>query len=179
MDTRIKNRSRMAYTLAELEVKLVDPAAQSVILDTDGFVCENKGGNVFCVKDGVLLTPDTTNALDGISRATAIELAGELGVEVVEKKLLPYDFATADEVFFTSTPYSIMPCTTFNGVAVGDGAMRRGNRFGALFPTRISLHARVQPISPLPRTRHTRTQHMHSRPRTQFTLTVPHGSQGE
>jgi branched-chain amino acid aminotransferase len=52
-----------------------------------------------------------------------MELARGLGVEVVEKRLLPYDFATADEVFFTSTPYCIMPCTKFNGQAVGSGVV--------------------------------------------------------
>tara|TARA_B110000879_G_C11171424_1_gene513744 strand:- start:692 stop:1603 length:912 start_codon:yes stop_codon:yes gene_type:complete len=121
LDARIKNRSRLAYTLAEAELKLVDPAAQGVILDIYGNVSENKGGNIFVVSDGVLKTPTTANCLAGMSRATALELAADLGIPTEETILQPYDLATADEVFFTSTPYCIMPTTRFNGMDVGDG----------------------------------------------------------
>ncbi len=121
LDARVKNRSRMAYTLAETEVKLVDPEAQGIILDIHGHVAENKGGNVFLVAEGVLKTPRTTNCLAGVSRETVLELAETLGVPAVEADLLPYDLYTADEVFFTSTPYCIMPATRFNGLPVGDG----------------------------------------------------------
>jgi len=121
LDPRIKNRSRLPYTLAEMEAKLVDPEAQSVILDLDGHVAENKGGNIFAVSKGVLRTPTTVNCLAGISRATALELAQQLGIPAQETVLQPYDLATADEMFFTSTPYCIMPSTKFNGHAVGDG----------------------------------------------------------
>ena len=121
LDPRIKNRSRLPYTLAEMEAKLVDPDAQSIILDIDGHVSENKGGNIFCVSKGVIKTPTTANCLAGISRATVLELAKELGIPAEETVLLPYDLATADEVFFTSTPYCIMPATRFNGLQVGNG----------------------------------------------------------
>lgn len=121
LDARIKNRSRMAYTLAEIEVKLVDPQAQGILLDINGNIAENKGGNFFIVADGALKTPVVSNALAGISRATVIELAADLGLPVRECDLQPYDVYTADEAFFTSTPYCIMPATRFNGLPVGDG----------------------------------------------------------
>lgn len=121
LDARIKNRSRMAYTLADSETRLVDPDAQCVILDIHGFVAENKGGNIFAVRDGELLTPTSENCLEGLSRQTVLELAGKLGIPARETRLLPYDLYTADEVFFTSTPYCIMPATKFNGLPVGDG----------------------------------------------------------
>ena len=121
LDARIKNRSRMAYTMAESEVKLVDKDAQSVILDIHGNVSENKGGNIFAFSDGVLKTPTTENCLSGISRATVLELARALNIETKEMRLQPYDLATADEVFFTSTPYCIMPATQFNGLQIGSG----------------------------------------------------------
>jgi len=69
----------------------------------------------------VLRTPSTVNCLAGVSRATALELAKGLGIPTEETSLLPYDLATADEMFFTSTPYCIMPATKFNGLPVGDG----------------------------------------------------------
>ena len=121
LDARVKNRSRMAYTLAEIEVKLVDPAAQGIILDIHGNVGENKGGNVFVVSNGELRTPIAQNCLAGISRETVLELAAQLGIPVREMELQPYDLYTADELFFTSTPYCIMPATQFNGLPVGDG----------------------------------------------------------
>jgi len=121
LDARIKNRSRMAYTLAELEVKLVDPMAQGIILDTNGFIAENKGGNFFIVTEGTVKTPRTVNCLAGLSRETVLELCEKLALPVQETDLLPYDVYTADEAFFTSTPYCIMPATKFNGLPVGDG----------------------------------------------------------
>ena len=121
MDARVKNRSRMAYTMAEAEVKLVDPKAQGIILDIYGNVAENKGANVFLVSEGEIRTPTTANALAGISRETIFELAATTGIPIREMDLQMYDLYTADEVFFTSTPYCIMPATKFNGLPVGDG----------------------------------------------------------
>ena len=121
LDARIKNRSRMAYTLAEIEVKLVDPQAQGILLDIHGNVAENKGGNFFIYSEGVLKTPRARSALAGISRATVLELAAQLNIPLEVTDFQPYDIYTADEAFFTSTPYCIMPATKFNGLPVGDG----------------------------------------------------------
>lgn len=121
LDARIKNRSRMAYTLAEMEVKLVDPMAQGILLDIDGNVAENKGGNFFIVSEGVLKTPTTRNALAGVSRATVLELAAELGIPTEVADFQLYDIYTADEAFFTSTPYCVMPATRINGLPISDG----------------------------------------------------------
>ncbi len=121
LDARIKNRSRFTYTLAESEVKLVDPMAQSLLLDTNGFLSENKGGNFFLVSNNRIRTPNTINCLDGISRQTIFQLADQLNLPVEECQLLPYDVITAEEAFFTSTPYCIMPATKFNGTMIGNG----------------------------------------------------------
>ena len=121
LDARIKNRSRLSYTLADAEARLVDAEAQVVILDTDGYVSENKGGNIFAVVDGELRTPTSENCLAGVSRQTVLDLANQLGIPARECRVQPYDLYTADEVFFTSTPYCIMPATKFNGISVGDG----------------------------------------------------------
>ena len=140
LDARIKNRSRLFYTLADTEARLVDPDAQCVILDVDGYVSENKGGNLFSVVDGELLTPTTENCLAGISRQTVMELADDLGIDVQEARLQVYDFYTADEVFFTSTPYCIMPATRFNGLAVGDGRVGPvTNRLLAAWSARVGV----------------------------------------
>jgi branched-chain amino acid aminotransferase len=121
LDPKIKHRNRLHMVLAELQVKQVDPEGFSILLDEDGNLSENKGGNFFVVKDGVLRTPTTRTALAGISRQTVLDLAGRLGIPVREEDLQPYDAQTADEAFFTSTSYCAMPATRFNGVTIGEG----------------------------------------------------------
>ena len=121
LDPRLKNRSRLFYTLGEMEAKLVDPDAQSIMLDIYGNVAENKGGNIFIVRDGKLITPTTANCLEGLTRATTIEIAKSLDIEVIEAVIQPYDLSVSDELFITSTPYSIMPATKYNGLTIADG----------------------------------------------------------
>jgi branched-chain amino acid aminotransferase len=59
--------------------------------------------------------------LAGVTRQTTIDIARDKGIAVEITPLQPYDVYTADEAFFTSTPYCIMPATQFNGLPVGDG----------------------------------------------------------
>ncbi len=121
VDPKIKHRSRMHMNLATLEAKQVDPEAYPVLLDIEGNLSENTGGNFFIVSDGVVKTPDSKNALEGISRATVIELCQQLGIPVSEEVLQPYDAYIADEAFLTSTPYCMIPATKINGQAINDG----------------------------------------------------------
>lgn len=121
LDARVKNRSRLSYTIADAEARLVDPDAQCILLDVNGYVSENKGGNVFAVIDGEVCTPTSENCLAGVSRQTVLELAQAAGIPNRECRLQMYDLYSADEVFFTSTPYCIMPASRFNGLPVGDG----------------------------------------------------------
>jgi len=121
LDPKLKNRSRIHYQMANIQAALVDPRAWALLLDTDGFIAEGTGANVFLVKDGTLYTPEPRNILRGVSRGFVIEIARELGIRVVETNLGAYDAETADEMFFTSTPYCIMPVTKINGLPVGNG----------------------------------------------------------
>ena len=121
MDAKIKHRNRLFFTLAEFEVKEVDPEGFSILLDIDGNLSENKGANFFIYRDGVLRTPTTRNTLAGISRQTVLELAQEIGIPTVEEDLQPYHVITADEAFFCSTSYCILPATRYNGYTIGDG----------------------------------------------------------
>ena len=73
------------------------------------------------ISEGVLKTPRTLQALAGMTRETCLEIAQSLGIPTLETDLQPYDVYTADEAFFTSPPYCIMPATKFNGLPVGDG----------------------------------------------------------
>ena len=122
VDQRIKNRNRMHFIVANLQVSLVeDPKAMALLLDPDGFIAEATGANFFVVADGRLLTPEGRNILLGTRRAYILDLAHRLGIEAQEKNIDMYDAYHADEAFFTSTAFSMLPCTKINGIAVGDG----------------------------------------------------------
>jgi branched-chain amino acid aminotransferase len=126
LEPKIKNRSRLHYLMANLEVSLVnDPNAWALLLDPDGFIAEGTGANFFLVRDGELFTPEPRNILRGTRRKYTIELAEELGIRVRECNLNKYDAINADEAFFTSTAFTVMPCVKVQGVTVGDG--RRGS----------------------------------------------------
>ena len=121
MDPKIKYRSRLHFSLADAEARLVDPEAVPLMLDHEGNLAEGTGWNFFLVRKGQLLTPTDRNILAGISRLTTLELARAAGLSVRECDLTPYDGATADEAFYTATSICMMPVTRFNGQPVGDG----------------------------------------------------------
>ena len=122
MDPKIKNRSRMYLQVANLQVSLLDdPNAMALLLDPDGFVAEGTGANFFIVRDGCLLTPEARNCLRGTRRSYILDLAQRLGLPTQETNIELYDVASADEAFFTSTAFSMLPCTKINGLPIGDG----------------------------------------------------------
>ena len=121
LDPKLKTCSRMHLVLAEYEAKQVDPKAWSMILDVHGNIAENKSGNVFIIKEGELFTPTTGSALAGVTRGTVLEIADDLGIPARETTLQPYHAITADEAFFTSTGYCIMPIVKVNNIPLGDG----------------------------------------------------------
>jgi branched-subunit amino acid aminotransferase/4-amino-4-deoxychorismate lyase len=120
-DPKMKYRSRMHYYLADHEARLVDPEAQALLLDLAGNVTETSGANFLIVERGTIVSPTTTNTLPGISRATVIELAGNLSIPFVERDIQVHSVMNADEAFTASTPYCLMPVTKLNGVPIADG----------------------------------------------------------
>lgn len=121
MDPKIKNRSRLFYMMANLEVAERGPKAFALLLDPDGFVAEGTGSNFFIVKDGAVLTPEGRNVLRGVGRQYIKELAQELGIPFREANIELYDAKLADEAFLTTTPHCIIPATKINDVEIGDG----------------------------------------------------------
>ena len=92
------------------------------MLNSQGFVAECTGDNVFMLKGGQLLTPPlAAGALYGITRGVAIELAKSLGVEVTEPNLTRYDLYNADEVFITGTAAEVVPVVKIDGRQIGSG----------------------------------------------------------
>lgn len=76
---------------------------EAVLLDPEGYICEGSGENVFIVRKGVLYTPDLTSCLEGITRDTIIQLAGEMGIKVVEKRI------TRTKCTAPTKPSSVVP----------------------------------------------------------------------
>jgi len=97
---------------------------EALLLDVDGFVAEGAGENLFIVRNGKIYEPEIASALMGITRDTVIQLAGELGYEVVSRRLTRDDVYIADEAFFTGTAAEVTPIRELDGRVIGEG--RRG-----------------------------------------------------
>ena len=121
LDPKVKHLSRLNMSLAEVEANDLDPGAWPILTDKDGNITEGSGYNVFIVTDGVIRTPTDTAILAGISRDMVLDLAKQLEVPAYEEDLQPYDVYTADECFFSSTPFSILPVTYVDRRPIGDG----------------------------------------------------------
>lgn len=120
LSPRAKTHNYLNLIVAEQPVKAQDPEAWAVLLDINGNLTEGMGSNIFIVKDGKVYTPKSQFVLGGISRETAVEVAGTNDIDVVEADLDLYDAMTADEIFLTSTSLCICPVRSVNGAVLGD-----------------------------------------------------------
>jgi branched-chain amino acid aminotransferase len=94
---------------------------EAIFFDTNGYVSEGSGDNIFVVKNGVIFTPPTLNNLRGITRAVAIDLASTHGITVAEQNLGYFDLYSADEVFVTGTAAEVAPIILIDGRSIGNG----------------------------------------------------------
>jgi branched-chain amino acid aminotransferase len=95
---------------------------EAILLDSRGFVCEGSGENIYAVREGSILTPpQTAGILDGISRKSVIQIARDLGVEVVERDLARAELYLADEVFLSGTAAELVPVREIDDHAIGSG----------------------------------------------------------
>jgi branched-chain amino acid aminotransferase len=93
---------------------------EAILLDDHGRVCEGTGENVFVVKDGVIHTPpQTASILDGINRKSVIEIARDLGYQVIERDIARAELALADEVFLTGTAAELTPMRSIDDIEIG------------------------------------------------------------
>ena len=97
---------------------------EAMLLDPEGYVAEGAGENLFIVKQGKLFTPDLTSCLEGITRATVLQIAAELGLSVQEKRITRDEVYCCDEAFFTGTAAEVTPIRELDGRQIGIG--RRG-----------------------------------------------------
>jgi branched-chain amino acid aminotransferase len=121
LSPRAKTHNYLNLLRADMEAKARDPEAWSVLLDENGNLAEGIGSNVFIVQGGEVLTPRERYVLPGVSRATVIELAAQLGIPCRETDIDLFDAANAEEMFLTSTSLCICPVRSLDGQKVGDG----------------------------------------------------------
>jgi len=106
--------------LANQEVRRVG-YDEALMLDTDGYVSEASGENLFIVRDGIVKTPPLTSVLPGITRATLITLLRERGHTVVEERFTRDEVYIADEAFFTGTAAEVTPVRELDDRPIGTG----------------------------------------------------------
>ena len=96
---------------------------EALMLDTNGYVAEGSGENIFIIRRGKVYTPALTSALEGITRDTLVQLMQEdMGLEVIEKQITRDEVYTADEAFFTGTAAEVTPIQSLDDREIGIGS---------------------------------------------------------
>ncbi len=94
---------------------------EALLLDTEGYVSEGSGENIFIIRNGVLKTTPLTSILEGITRDSVITLARDSGLTVVEERFTRDEVYIADEAFFTGTAAEVTPIRELDGRKIGAG----------------------------------------------------------
>ena len=118
---RAKASSSYTNSILAHQEAAQDGYDEALLLDVDGYVAEGSGENIFIVKQGKLYTPDLTSCLEGITRDTIIQLAAEIGVPVIEKRITRDEVYCCDEAFFTGTAAEVTPIRELDRRTIGAG----------------------------------------------------------
>lgn len=125
LNPRIKSLNYLNNIMAKIEAKNSN-VIEAIMLNSDGYVVECTGDNIFIVKNGSVYTPPTyIGALEGITRDAVMELARNMGIKVEERIFNRYEVYVSDECFLTGTAAEIIPVVKVDGRIIGDG--RPGN----------------------------------------------------
>jgi branched-chain amino acid aminotransferase len=118
---RAKANANYLNSSMALNEVLKDGYDEAIMLDPEGYVAEGSAENIFVVQDGAIHTPDLTSALDGITRRTVVQLAEDMGIEVVERRLTRDELYCSDEAFFTGTAAEVTPIREADNRPIGAG----------------------------------------------------------
>tara|TARA_B100000989_G_C19532924_1_gene471194 strand:+ start:8968 stop:9942 length:975 start_codon:yes stop_codon:yes gene_type:complete len=135
LDSKIKNRNRIFYLMANIEASMfTGKNVWPILLDDQGYISEGSGDNFFIIKNNTIITPEGRNLLRGISRNYITnELADQIGINMIEKNIEPYDVYSADEAFISATPFCMLPVVSLNQIKIGNGKV--GKVFSRLLNT--------------------------------------------
>jgi len=121
INPQIKSLNYLNNILAKIEA-INAGVQEAIMLNSDGYVAECTGDNIFMVKNGTLITPPVyIGALRGITRQAVMELANKAKLKVRQEVLTRHEFFNADECFLTGTAAEIAPVVSIDGRVIGDG----------------------------------------------------------
>jgi len=118
---KAKANGNYINSILALQEALAAGYDEALLLDHEGYVAEGSGENLFVVRNGVLYTPETTSALEGITRETILTIAEEQGLKVVEKRMTRDEVYVADEAFFTGSAAEVTPIREYDDRQIGSG----------------------------------------------------------
>lgn len=121
---RAKANGHYINSILALQEAMQTGYDEALLLDTDGFVMEGTGENLFIARDGIVYTPSLTSALDGITRNTVVQLLADQGLPLIEKRITRDEVYICDEAFFTGTAAEVTPIRELDNRQIGTG--RRG-----------------------------------------------------
>jgi len=120
MPPNVKSLNYLNNILAKIEANYKG-GDEAIFFDTNGYISEGSGDNLYIVKNGEIVTPPTLNNLRGITRMVLIESAKSLGITVKEQNIGYFDLYTADEMICTGTAAEVAPITWVDGRTIGSG----------------------------------------------------------
>lgn len=118
---KAKANGNYINSMMALREALDSGCEEALLLDNEGYVAEGSGENIFLVQNGKLVTPELTSCLEGITRDTVLSLAGELNLEIKERRITRDEVYIADEAFFTGTAAEVLPIRELDGRVIGCG----------------------------------------------------------
>lgn len=118
---RSKSVSTYANSILANREARQDGYDEALLLDTDGFVAEGSGENIFLVRDGKLIEPELASALEGVTRRAIIDFAQEAGIPVQSRRVTRDEVYIADEAFFTGTAAEVTPIVEVDRRRIGSG----------------------------------------------------------
>lgn len=116
----VKSLNYLNNILAKIEANYKG-ADEAIFFDTNGYLAEGSGDNLYIVKNGEIITPHTLNNLRGITRMVVKEIAESLGIPFREQNLGYFDLYTADELVCSGTAAELAPITWVDGRVIGTG----------------------------------------------------------
>jgi len=116
----VKSLNYLNNILAKIEANYKG-GDEAIFFDTNGYLSEGSGDNLYIVKNGEIITPPTLNNLRGVTRMVLLEIAKSLGITVKEQNLGYFDLYTADELICTGTAAEVAPITWVDGRVIGTG----------------------------------------------------------
>jgi len=119
---KAKSNGNYINSILALQEARANGYDEALLLDTEGFVAEGSGENIFIIRDNIIYTPELTSALEGITRDTIIHFINELDHKLIEKRITRDEVYIADEAFFTGSAAEVTPIRELDNRQIGEGS---------------------------------------------------------